>query len=66
MALYTVFTIEEILHYFGRLYSMTSVEVNARIEFLTTFLELPEPKKLIKNLRCVFTSLKKIAIDTSF
>ncbi|XP_035707874.1 ABC transporter G family member 23-like [Folsomia candida] len=49
-ALLDTLTIAETLKYFGMLYTMTSVEIKERIEFLIEFLDLPEISKLVQAL----------------
>ncbi|KAL4229119.1 hypothetical protein ACF0H5_012158 [Mactra antiquata] len=49
-ALFTDLSISETLKYFGTLHGMTSVQVNARTEFLVDFLTLPEKSRLICQL----------------
>ncbi|XP_021950776.1 ABC transporter G family member 23 isoform X2 [Folsomia candida] len=43
IALYQKMKIDEILYYFGGIYGMSTSEISARIEFLMSFLDLPEP-----------------------
>lgn len=50
LAVYEDFTIKETLWYFGRLYRIPKKVIKERIEFLTTFLDLPRSKRLIVNM----------------
>lgn len=50
LAVYEDFTIKETLWYFGRLYRIPNKVIKERIEFLTTFLDLPRSKRLIVNM----------------
>ncbi|GIY63008.1 ABC transporter G family member 20 [Caerostris darwini] len=50
LALYPEITTEETLTYFGRLYQMEPRAIKDRISFLTSFLDIPDKKKQIKNL----------------
>ena len=43
----SVFTIEEILNYFGKIYSMNKIEIKEKFKELIKLLELPENDKLI-------------------
>ena len=47
LGLYLVFTIEEILTYFGRIYAMNRNEIKERIKELTQLLELTKEDKNI-------------------
>lgn len=49
--MYTEFTIEETLDYFGRIYGMKRSLVKEQIDFLLGFLDLPEKDRLIRTLR---------------
>lgn len=44
-------TIEEELHFFGRLHDLDSSVINERIEFFVNLLQLPKPLSVIGNLR---------------
>ncbi|OXA54537.1 ABC transporter G family member 23 [Folsomia candida] len=50
VALLGTLTIAETLKYFGMLYTMSSVEIKERIEFLSKFLDLPKINKLVQEL----------------
>ncbi|KAK8406150.1 hypothetical protein O3P69_007102 [Scylla paramamosain] len=50
LALYQEFTILETLHYFGRIHQMSSGHITRRTGFLITFLDLPNPARLISQL----------------
>ncbi|XP_071035907.1 ABC transporter G family member 20 isoform X1 [Parasteatoda tepidariorum] len=50
LGLYPEISAEETLTYFGRLYQMDQSLIKERISFLTTFLDIPDKKKQIKNL----------------
>lgn len=50
LALYQEFTILETLHYFGRIHQMNSGHITRRTGFLITFLDLPNPTRLISQL----------------
>ena len=54
LALYNEFTIEETLHYFGRIYGMSGAKIRERTEFLMTFLDLQNlpgsSKRLIREM----------------
>ena len=54
VAVYDEFTIEEMLYYFGRLFSLEPDFLNERILFLISFLDLPNKNRLVKHLRLVF------------
>ncbi|RZC34819.1 ABC transporter G family member, partial [Asbolus verrucosus] len=49
-ALYGEFTIRETLKYFGWISGMTVQQVEERLEFLVSFLMLPDADRLVKNL----------------
>uniref|UniRef100_T1J7I4 Uncharacterized protein n=1 Tax=Strigamia maritima TaxID=126957 RepID=T1J7I4_STRMM len=49
LALYRNLTIDETMHFFGRLHFMKKKDIESRIEFLLEFLNLPRTKKLVKN-----------------
>lgn len=49
-ALFELMTIEEILHYYGRIFLMTSEEIKTRIGELIQQLELPKKSQKIKDL----------------
>ena len=53
VAVYDEFTIEEMLSYFGRLFSLESDFIKERILFLISFLDLPNKNRLVKHLRLV-------------
>ncbi|RNA38840.1 ABC transporter G family member 20-like [Brachionus plicatilis] len=48
--LYSELTVGEIFFYFGKLYSMSSKEINLREKFLIGLLNLPNSKHLIANM----------------
>ncbi|CAL8089214.1 unnamed protein product [Orchesella dallaii] len=50
ISLYPHFTISEILLYFGRIYGMPKSDILKRVQFLTTFLQLPNSSKRISSL----------------
>ena len=55
LALYNEFTIEETLHYFGRIYGMSGAKIRERTDFLMTFLDLQNlqasrSKRLIREM----------------
>ena len=54
LALYNEFSIEETLHYFGRIYGMSAAKIRERTEFLMTFLDLQNlpgsSKRLIREM----------------
>ncbi|XP_042891454.1 ABC transporter G family member 20-like [Penaeus japonicus] len=50
LALYQEFTIVETLRYFGRIHQMSSARIAERTKFLVTFLDLPDPTRLINQL----------------
>lgn len=50
LSLFLEFTIEESLIYFGKLYGLSSEELDTRIDFLLKFLELPERSRLLSHL----------------
>lgn len=50
LAVYGEFTIEETLSYFGRLQRLSTVTLKERTAFLVKFLDLPDKKRLVKNL----------------
>ncbi|XP_054159939.1 ABC transporter G family member 20-like [Oppia nitens] len=50
LALYEDFSIEETLRYFGRLFGITSQTIQTRIEFMLDLLQLPNGRKMIRNL----------------
>jgi len=45
------FTIREVSHFFGRLYGLGKEQVEERLQYLLTLLELRKSKKQIKYLR---------------
>ncbi|CAL8093569.1 unnamed protein product [Orchesella dallaii] len=49
-ALYDDFTIQEMLSYFGKIYSMSASEISERSEFLINLLKLPEPNRKVGSL----------------
>ena len=51
IALYNEFNISETLYYFGILHDMSSELVKLRSDFLIKILDLPDEKRMIKNLR---------------
>ena len=53
IAVYDDFTIEETLLYFGRLFRLDAQTLVQRIEFLLTFLDLPNKKRMVQNLRWI-------------
>ncbi|KAI7804298.1 ABC transporter G family member 23 isoform X1 [Triplophysa rosa] len=50
IALYNEFTICNTLWFFGRIHGLSSKETEARINFLITFLDLPQKNSLVRNL----------------
>ena len=54
-ALYTNFSISEMLHYFGHLHNMNRRDILSREEFLLSFLDLPSGSKRISQLRFLVT-----------
>nr|XP_027236431.1 LOW QUALITY PROTEIN: ABC transporter G family member 20-like [Penaeus vannamei] len=50
LALYQEFTIVETLRYFGRIHQMSSAMIDKRTKFLVSFLDLPDPTRLINQL----------------
>lgn len=50
LALFSEFTIEETLNYFGRLYHMKSDDIRKRTDFIIELLNLPNKNKKIANL----------------
>ena len=51
LALYQEFTLSEALRYFSRIYGMTDEEIVFRTKFLVDFLDLPDPDRLISQMR---------------
>jgi huntingtin len=51
LAIYEEFTIEETLLYFGKIFRLDSRFLEKRIEFLLTFLDLPDKSRMVHNLR---------------
>jgi len=51
IALFREFSIEESLRYYGRMYSMTSAQIEENIIFLIDFLNLPPRHRRICSLR---------------
>ena len=51
LALYPEITMEETLFYFGRIYQMSERNIKDRISFLAEFLDIPDKRKLIRELR---------------
>ena len=51
LALYGEFTIRETMLYFGWVAGMTTKQVDDKIEFLVSFLQLPPASRPVKNLR---------------
>ena len=51
LALYQEFTLNEALRYFSRIYGMTDEEIVFRTKFLVDFLDLPDPDRLISQMR---------------
>lgn len=49
--MYEDFTIDETLNYFGKINSMKQDLIEARIQFLLGFLDLPGKNRLIGSLR---------------
>nr|XP_053640391.1 ABC transporter G family member 20-like [Cherax quadricarinatus] len=50
LALYQEFTIVETLRYFGMIHQMGSKRISERTKFLVTFLDLPDPTRLVSQL----------------
>ncbi|KAK4007658.1 hypothetical protein OUZ56_012811 [Daphnia magna] len=50
LALHGYFTINETLHYFGRIFNLKAEFVNAQLEFLTKLLDLPPSNRYVKTL----------------
>lgn len=50
IALYPMFTIQELLTYFGTIYGMDYFQIINRISFLSSFLQLPDATRLVCNL----------------
>ncbi|KAK7792210.1 hypothetical protein R5R35_000492 [Gryllus longicercus] len=50
IALYGEFSIRETMLYFGWIFSMSTDEVEKRLQFLLDFLDLPGANRLVKNL----------------
>lgn len=50
VTLFDDLSIKETLQYFGALFGMSSDQVNERSSFLVKFLDLPEEKRLVRNL----------------
>ncbi|KAK1793688.1 hypothetical protein P4O66_011456, partial [Electrophorus voltai] len=50
IALYNEFTISETLWFYGRVHGLSSIETQARMDFLINFLDLPQKKSLVRNL----------------
>ena len=59
VTLYKEFNINETLNFFGMLHKMKKEDVEARKEFLLEFLNLPNKRKLVKNLRYIWKRLNK-------
>lgn len=51
ISVYEDFTINETLTYFGKINNMKQDLIAARIEFLLSFLDLPNKNRLIASLR---------------
>lgn len=51
ISIYEDFTIEETLHYFGKINRMRASDIKSRVEFLLQFLDLPSRKRTVVNLR---------------
>ncbi|XP_037501945.1 ABC transporter G family member 23 [Rhipicephalus sanguineus] len=49
-ALFDAFSIEETMHFFARIYDLPPEAAQQRAEFLVSFLELPDPKRLVSYL----------------
>ena len=47
LGLCSVFTVEEILTYFGKIYSMNKIEIKEKFTEITKLLKLPQNDKLI-------------------
>lgn len=57
IALFTDFTIRDTMFYFGKIFGMSTAQVEERFAFLHRMLELPPEERLIINLRqenCIF------------
>ncbi|XP_061141516.1 ABC transporter G family member 23 isoform X1 [Syngnathus typhle] len=50
LALYNEFTISNTLTFYGRIHGLTLREIQARIDFLIEFLDLPQKDRLVRNL----------------
>ncbi|XP_014252256.1 ABC transporter G family member 20 isoform X4 [Cimex lectularius] len=50
IALYGEFSIKETMMYFGWIFGMETPEINDRLQFLLSFLDLPSESRLVKNL----------------
>jgi ABC-type multidrug transport system ATPase subunit len=50
-SLLQIFTIQETFWFFGRIYGMEPEEINSRTKFLSEFLKLPDPSRLLYSLR---------------
>lgn len=50
IALYAEFSIKETMMYFGWIFGMDSPEIDERLQFLLSFLDLPSQNRLVKNL----------------
>lgn len=51
ISIYEDFTIEETLQYFGKINRMPAAHIQARVEFLVQFLDLPSRRRTVANLR---------------
>ncbi|XP_075526824.1 ABC transporter G family member 23-like [Dermacentor variabilis] len=49
-ALFDAFSIEETMHFFARIYDLSPEATHERTESLVSFLELPDPKRLVSYL----------------
>ncbi|XP_076833656.1 ABC transporter G family member 20 isoform X2 [Brachyhypopomus gauderio] len=50
IALYHEFTISETLWFYGRVHGLSSKNIQARMDFLINFLDLPQKNSLVRNL----------------
>uniref|UniRef100_T1J7I5 ABC transporter domain-containing protein n=1 Tax=Strigamia maritima TaxID=126957 RepID=T1J7I5_STRMM len=64
IALYSEFTIQETLIYFGHVYDMTASEVKKRTNFLLDLLHLPSESAVVKNLS-IWNYLVKIVRENN-
>lgn len=51
LCLENVLTIREIFDYYGSLYGMTKEDIASRIDILNKFLQIPDLKQYINNIR---------------